>query len=98
MIRAEKSQSPSRHVLTRSKTMRVERLSPTEFRVTPSESGKVVRIVRFHQDDDGSIWAECFAEDSKQSCEANAHARYCSHIESAILKLLTDHQPKELTP
>lgn len=50
LIRASASNNPSEHVLKRSRTMTVERLGLTEFRVTPSEPGKVVRIVRFHAD------------------------------------------------
>jgi len=48
MIRASLADSPSPHVLRRSQTMTVERLGPTEFRVTPAEEGKDVRIVRFY--------------------------------------------------
>lgn len=92
MIKADKSQPVSQHVLKRSQTMSVERLGPTEFRVTPCEEGKLIRIVRFHQDADEGIWIECFAEETKESCPANSHNLFCSHCNAAIIKLLTDHQ------
>lgn len=95
-------------MLKRSRTMTVERLSLTEFRVTPSEAGKEVRIVRCHPEyyelrEDGylplgvygpiqtprlrRIMVECYAEESKGSCGANAHKRLCSHFYAVALVL-----------
>lgn len=93
LIKADRAQSPSRHVLTRSKTMRIERIAPTEFKVTPAEKGKSVRIVRFHQDEQSysneqSVWIDCFDAETKEGCPANEAGRYCSHAEAAIVGLL----------
>lgn len=109
MIRAEKAKrNLSEHILRRSRMMTVERLSLTEFRVTPGEQGKVVRIVRFWESfrpplkfkkvydrspkepqpiKDG-LFVECFDEKTMEPCEANAHARHCSHYESVIAYIL----------
>lgn len=88
MISANKSNAPSAHVLKRSRTMGVERLSPAEFRVSPAEPGKVKRIVRFHFDEVEGVFVDCYAEDSKIGCKANTCGRYCSHVERAIMYLL----------
>ncbi len=68
--------------------MQVERLGPSEFRVTP-EKGKAIRIVKFHVDGN-DYGIECFDEKTKVSCEANAHNRLCCHINAAIALLLED--------
>jgi len=66
--------------------MVVTRLSPTEFRVVPSEDGKRPRIVRFFIDgDDCAI--DCADEDGN-GCPSNDHARLCSHCFAAIRELL----------
>lgn len=67
--------------------MDVERLSPTEFRVTPAEPGKLKRIVRFHLDEVEGCFIDC-ADEHGIGCPANAHGVFCSHIERAIMYLL----------
>lgn len=88
MIKADLSQNPTKHVLSRAQTMSVERVGPQQFRVTPSEEGKLIRIVRFHEDEVDGLHIECFAEDSFESCGANIHARYCAHCEAVVRFLL----------
>lgn len=89
MIRTARTNHVSPHVERRSQTMTVERLSPTLFRVIPSEPGKKVRIVKFHYDEsDRDCGIECYHEDSGEGCAANDHARLCAHIHRAISELL----------
>ena len=90
MIKADKAQAPSRHVLTRAKTMRIDRIGPTEFKVTPTKKGKTTRIVRFLRDFDehGSVYIECYDEKTMKDCPANSCNCHCSHVERAIAFLL----------
>ena len=67
--------------------MRGKKVSPTDFRITPPEPGKVVRIVRFHVDG-SDVQVECFAETTFECCPANAVNRLCSHVNKAITMLL----------
>jgi hypothetical protein len=49
MITSEQANEyPSQWIQNRARTMEVEHLSLTDFKVKPSEEGKQVRIVRFH--------------------------------------------------
>lgn len=89
MIRVEQSSRVSAHIKRRSATMEVERLSPTKFRVKPSEKGKVVRIVEFFTDGRDAV-IDCYAEDTGRGCGANDHARFCSHSLAAIEMLLRE--------
>lgn len=79
MIKPSRANQITEHVATRSQTMTVERLAADTFRVTPSEPGKRTRLVVFHVDGD-DFGIECFTDDEeREDCEANGHARMCSH-------------------
>lgn len=93
MIRTDRTNRPSHHIRKRSEKMRVEQIAPGEFRVIP-EPGKVIRIVKFHVDQD-AFAIECYDEKTKVSCEANAHNRLCCHINAAIALLLQESEESE---
>src|SRR5260370_1081070 len=98
MIRVSKASKITHHVKKRSATMTVERLGPTKFRVTPSEKGKVVRVVDFlFARDEGIPEAriDCYQEGTLKSCDANIHDRMCSHAFSAIKMLLGEEEERE---
>lgn len=89
MIKTAHASRVSPYVERRSQTMKVERLSPTLFRVIPSEPGKAIRIVEFLIDgDDCAI--DCSAESDRAGCPSNDHARLCSHCFAAIKVLLEE--------
>lgn len=90
MIRAATTDAVTPHVKKRSATMTVERLGPTEFRVTPSEDGKLPRIVRFFID--GTDCAIDCADEDGNGCPANDHGRHCSHAQCAITMLLKQNE------
>lgn len=92
MIKADLAQNPTKHVLSRAQTMRVERVGPQQFRVTPAEEGKLIRIVRFHEDEEDGLLIECYSETTHADCGANTHNRYCAHCEAVVMFLL---EPKE---
>lgn len=102
MIKAEKAtKSPSAHILKRSSKMRAEILDHhddfekiTDVRVEPDEPEKATRIVRFIQRDErgDDLRILCMDEIDLTPCKANQHAVYCSHVHSAINKLLEIHE------
>jgi hypothetical protein len=94
MIGTGKTNSPTHHVKKRSKTMKGRTLGPGEFRIVPSEPGKAIRIVQFHQYEKGDIQIDCFEEGSNISCPGNAHGRLCSHVFKAIALLLDGQKRK----
>jgi hypothetical protein len=87
MLKGSKTEKVTPHVAARSRTMVVERIAPTVFRVTPAESGKVPRNVRFHLEDEDA-YIECYSAIDLTDCPANAFNRHCSHVESCIKFLL----------
>lgn len=78
--------------------MKVERLGPTKFRVTPVEPGKAIRNVEFllngFEGETGSR-IDCYEEGTLVSCPSNIHARLCSHCFAAIGELLLENESAE---
>ena len=89
MIRTDRANRPSQHVRKRTEKMSVEQIGSGEFRVT-AEPGKAIRIVKFHVDGN-DIAIECYDENTKVCCEANAHNRLCAHANAAIAMLLKEN-------
>lgn len=93
MIRTSASNKITHHVKKRSATMKVERLGPTKFRVTPAEKGKAIRIVEFlFAGDEGIPEAriDCFETGTLKSCKANICGKMCSHTFAAIEMLIRE--------
>jgi len=78
----------SANIRRRARTMRGKKLAPAEFRIVPAEPDRAIRIVRFHLDQDGEVFSECFNESTHEECPASAHARICAHVNKAITMLL----------
>lgn len=86
---SEQVNQVSTNIRRRARTMRGKKVAPAEFRIIPAEKGKAVRIVRFHRDaDTDEVFIECYSESDHAGCEANDHARMCSHAQKAITMLL----------
>lgn len=88
MLRTDRVNKPSPHVRSRTEKMAAEQIGPATFRITP-EPGKAIRIVKFHVDGD-DFAVECYDEQTKECCDANAFNRLCAHVNSAIALLLED--------
>lgn len=99
MLKADKAnRKVTRHVQERSAKMTAgilrhldEGEKVTEVRVESDTAGRPANIVCFHKDKN-DVEISCFKEETETSpmrnCGANAHSRWCSHVEAAVTLLL----------
>lgn len=90
MISAKQTETPTNHVRKRAKLMHVRTLSPFTYLVIP-EPGHRPKIVHFDAcQETGVVRIECYDRENGKGCEANHFSRHCSHVESAIKRLLAN--------
>jgi hypothetical protein len=85
MIELNHVRLPSEHILRRSRLMLVRRLAVNEFKVTPKQRGRAIRIVRFTKRGQWEVTCESYRDGTP--CEANSFHNLCAHVYAVVRAL-----------